>query len=57
MKKIVLHYTLLSETCAIFSQAGTEVGCVVLYDTTGGQLMYIKRFDSQESRLSMLLKY
>ena len=31
-------------------QAGTEVGCVIIYDTTGGQLMYSTRFDSQESK-------
>lgn len=31
--------------------AGTEVGCVIIYDTTDGQLMYSTRFDSQESRI------
>lgn len=35
-----------------FLQAGTEDGCVVVYDTEYNTIEYLNRFDSQESKYS-----
>ena len=48
-------WELLVLNIVIIFQAGTEVGCVVVFDTTDGQLIYSTRFDSQESRLQECL--
>ena len=35
-------------------QAGTENGCVVLFNTENDGLQYLKRFDTQESKFDSL---